>query len=318
MPIVDLPLEQLKTYAGTNPKPADFDQFWDKSLEELADIDPELELRSAQFQTSFAECFHLYFTGTGGARIHTKYIRPKGAENCPVVLQFHGYSASSGEWNEKLKFVAAGFCVAAMDCRGQAGMSTDPGGTTGPTLSGHIIRGLRDQPAQLLFRHIFLDTARLAQVVMDLRETDATRVVATGGSQGGGLTLACAALEPRVKRAGPAFPFLCDYQRVCEMDLDMGAYEELRKFFRNFDPRHEQREEIFTKLGYIDVQHLAPRIKAEVFMGLGLMDTITPPSSCFAAYNKITSPKEVVVYPNFGHEGLPGWDDQCYQFLTGV
>ena len=35
-------------------------------------------------------------------------------------------------------------------------------------------------------------------------------------------------------------------------------------------PRHEREDELFTKLGYIDAQHLAPRIQAEVFMGVGL------------------------------------------------
>src|SRR5206468_10960218 len=82
------------------------------------------------------------------------------------------------------------------------------------------------------------------------------RVGATGGSQGGGLTLACAALEPRIKRAAPVYPFLCDYQRVWEMDLAVGAYEELKQYFRLFDPLHEREKEIFTRLGYIDNQHL--------------------------------------------------------------
>ena len=36
MPLLfDYPLEQLKTYKGTNPRPADFDAFWDKGLAEM-------------------------------------------------------------------------------------------------------------------------------------------------------------------------------------------------------------------------------------------------------------------------------------------
>jgi len=97
----------------------------------------------------------------------------------------------------------------------------------------------------------------------------------------------------------------------------VSAYEELRTFFRHFDPRHERQEEIFERLGYIDVQHLAPRIQAEVLMAVGLMDTITPPSSCFAAYNRIQSKKRIVIYPDFGHENLPGFGDMVYEFLTG-
>ena len=87
---------------------------------------------------------------------------------------------------------------------------------------------------------------------MNMPEVDATRVGALGDSQGGGLTLACAALEPRIKLAAPVFPFLCDYQRVWEMDLALDAYDEIRTYFRQFDPRHEREQEIFTKLGYID------------------------------------------------------------------
>ena len=100
------------------------------------------------------------------------------------------------------------------------------------------------------------------------------------------------------------------------MDLAANAYDELKRYFRNHDPRHQRRDDVFRNLGYIDVQHLAPRIRAEVLMGMGLMDTITPPSTCFAAYNKIRSPKRVAIYPDFGHEGLPGFNDMTFEFLT--
>ena len=136
-----------------------------------------------------------------------------------------------------------------------------------------------------------------------------------GGSQGGGLTLACAALEPRIKLLAPVFPFLSDYRRVWEMDLAKDAYEELRLYFRSFDPTHEREDEIFRKLGYIDVQYLAPRIQGEVMMAVGLMDTVTPPSTQFAAYNKIVAKKRLVVYPDFGHEHLPGNDDKTISFF---
>jgi cephalosporin-C deacetylase len=147
---------------------------------------------------------------------------------------------------------------------------------------------------------------------------DKKRVGAYGGSQGGGLTLACAALEPRIKRAAPFFPFLCDYQRVYNLDLAKDAYEELRAFFRHFDPLHQREKEIFTRLGYIDVQHLCPRIKGEIMMGIGFMDTICPPSTQFAAYNKIRSKKSTVIYPDFAHEGLPGHYDRIFQFMLGL
>lgn len=318
MPLLfDMPLEKLKTYSGVNPKPADFDAFWDRGLAEMRALDPKVERKPADFQTPFAECFDLYFDGTGGARVHAKLLRPKLARTPhPAVLQFHGYSGDCGDWAGKLGYAALGFTVAALDCRGQGGLSDDPGGVTGWTLRGHIVRGIHDEPERLLFRHIFLDTAMLARIVMDMPDVDPTRVGAMGGSQGGGLTLACAALEPRIRQVAPVFPFLTDYRRVWQMDLAKDAYWELQQYFRLFDPHHEREEEVFHKLGYIDVQHLANRIRGTVIMGVGLMDQVCPPSTQFAAYNKIESPKSLVLYPDFGHEGLPGMNDRIYQFMS--
>jgi cephalosporin-C deacetylase len=320
MPLLfDMPLDELKTYQGRNPRPGDLDAFWDRALAEMQATDPQVTLEPASFQTSFAECAHMYFTGVGGARLHAKLLRPRHAPAPhPAVLMFHGYSGDSGDWSDKLGYVAQGYTVAALDCRGQGGLSQDPGGVVGNTLQGHIIRGLDDVPENMLFRQIFLDTAQLARLVMEMPDVDAARVGATGGSQGGGLTLACAALTPRLKRAAPVYPFLCDYQRVWEIDLAQDAYTELRQYFRRFDPLHEREKAVFGKLGYIDVQHLVPRIQAQVLMAVGLMDTICPPSTQFAAYNKIVSKKSMAIYPDYGHEHLPGCADKIFQFMLGL
>ncbi len=319
MPLFEMSLPELKTYQGRNPRPADFDTYWDRALDEMRSLDAKVELVPSPFTSAAAECFDLYFTGIGGARIHAKYLRPKGVKSPhPAVLQFHGYSGNSGDWTPKLAYVSQGFSVAALDCRGQGGKSEDVGGVLGNTLRGHIIRGLDDKPENLLFRQIYLDCAQLAGIVMGMPEVDASRVGATGGSQGGGLTLACTSLEPRIARAAPIFPFLCDYQRVWEMDLAVGAYEELKQYFRLFDPRHERETEVFTRLGYIDCQHLAPRIKAKTMMTVGLMDQTCPPSTQFAAYNKMTCEKDLVLYPDFGHEGLPEAEDTIFQFMAGL
>lgn len=323
MPLMfDLPLEQLKTYAGTNPRPADFDTYWDESLAEMHALDPQVELIPASFQAPFAECFHLYFSGVGGARVHAHLIQPLDApQPHPAVLFFHGYASRIKNFYAYLPYAAAGFTVAALDVRGQGGLSDDSISASGNNLRGQIIRGLDDpDPKKMAFRRNFLDAAQLARIVMDMPQVDAQRVGATGGSQGGGLTLACAALEPRIRRIVPIFPFLSDYQRVWKIDLDENAYEELRWYFRTHDPRHEREQEIFTRLGYIDVQHLCPRIQSEVLMLTGLMDKICPPSTQFAAYNKIEAPKSVVFYPDFGHEkDIEEYHaDRIFEFMLGM
>lgn len=319
MPIIDMPLEELKQYKGTNPKPKDFDRYWSESLEELDKQDLSYTLEKAEYQSKDVECYHLYFTGVGGASIHCKFLKPTHIEGkLPALAMFHGYQGHSGDWFEKLPFAHNGMVVAAMDVRGQAGLSQDTLQTTGSTFRGHIVRGMDDHdPKNLAFRSIFLDTAQLVRILASMPFVDPARIGATGFSQGGALTLACAALEPSVKIAAVGYPFLCDYKRVWDLDLDIGdsAYRELNLYFRLRDPMHHKASRFWEKLGYIDLQYLAPRIKANTTFFTGLMDTICPPSTQFAAYNKIRAPKDMKLFPDFSHEALPGANDLVLELM---
>lgn len=318
MPVLDMPLKELEKYCGSNPRPLDFDTYWDESIAEMKAVDAQIVLERAEFQSSIADCYDMYFTGVNGARIYAQHLRPKNITGqIPAVLQFHGYRRNCGDWYDKLGFVANGMAVFAMDVRGQGGKSEDVGGVCGNTVQGHLIRGLDEKdPKKILYRDIFLDTAQLAGIAMNMEHIDESKVYAMGGSQGGALTLACASLEPRVAKIAPAMPFLCDYKRVWDMDLDLNAYGDLREYFRFYDPRHQREDEIFTKLGYIDVQYLAPRIRADVIMFTGLVDNICPPSTQYAAYNKMQCRKKHVIYPDYGHEYLPEQNDIIYEFFV--
>lgn len=317
MPIIDMPLEKLKVYEGRNPKPSDFDEFWDRSLSELDKVEPNPVFTPYDFPSRFADAYELTFTSIGGAKMYAKFMKPKNVTGkVPAVLYFHGYRMSSTEWNTLLPFVSQGYVVAWLDVRGQGGRTEDVGCTSVATCTSQFIRGVEGAPENMLYRNIFLDTAQFARVIMSLDYVDETRVGTTGGSQGGALAIACAALTPEIKLCAPKYPYLCDYKRVWEMDLDKGAYEGINYYLRAHDPRHEHVDEFFTKLGYIDLQFLAPRIKAKFFMSTGLVDTTCPPSTQFAMYNKVTSEKSVDIYPDYGHENLKGDSDRIFIFMS--
>lgn len=319
MPLVDLPIEQLRAYSGRNPAPSDHDEYWERAIAEVDAIAPNAEFIPSEFKVPGVECFDLYFTGTQGARIHARHVRPSNqTKPSPAILEFHGYTMYASDWSEMLKWAGIGFSFFSLDVRGQGGTSQDVGGAIGPTYSGHISRGMEGHEDLLFYRQVYLDTLLLARIAASTPGVDGKRMGTIGYSQGGALALVCASLYPDIARCVSVYPYLSDYRRVWEMDLAKDAYQDLRDYIRRFDPRHERIDAIFEKLGYIDVQHLAHRIQAEVLMGTGLMDTICPPSTQFAAYNRITSPKRMAVYPDFGHEGLRGFGDIAFQFLAGL
>ena len=320
MPQLDMPLAELEKYMGRGPVPKDFDAFWDKAIAEMDSVEIEYTLEPAEFTAPGVKCDYLYFKGVGGAKVGCMFLRPENITGkIPGIAMFHGYSGDSGGWYHKLPYAYAGYAVLAMDVRGQMGKSEDNQVITGNTFRGHIIRGLATHdPENLFFRNVYLDTAMTARVLMSMDFVDENRVGATGGSQGGALTITCAALEPRVKMNAAVFPFLSDYRRVWEMDLCKGAYDELSYYFRHLDPRHKNIDKMFETLAYIDVSNLAPRIKGESYMFLSLMDDICPPSTQFAIYNKIKAKKSCEIYPNHGHEGLPYSDELIFEYFKNL
>ena len=324
----DFPLSSLHTYQGSSPCPRDFDRYWELALEELASTHPDpVWTENRAISHSFARCYTLTFTGVGGARVHARVVLPTGSDRpTAAAIQFHGYARRTYDWAEglKLSLAASGVAYAGLDCRGQGGLSEDTGCVSGNTLKGHLVRGLTDavngRPEKLFYRAQYMDAVRLVQLIGEHDAVDGDRISTFGRSQGGALALVAAALEPRVAQCLPTFPFLSDFKRAYDMDVAGadGPYGEISDWFRRFDPLHELEVQVFEALGYIDIQNFAPRISAPVEWSIGLMDKICPPSTQFAAYNKLRGDKTMLVYPDFGHEAFDHGEDRLLQRLTSL
>ena len=91
-----MPIKELEKYEGTNPKPVDFDEYWDNAIKEMKAVNPKVEFIKKEFEFPGAECYDMYFTGVNGARVYAKHIRPKNITGkIPAILLFHGYSGHS-------------------------------------------------------------------------------------------------------------------------------------------------------------------------------------------------------------------------------
>ncbi len=312
--------KHLFEYQGSSPCPADIDKYWDDALVEMNAVNHNAEFIKKEFPSKIADMYDLYYTGTKNAKIHAKVVIPKNREEkIPAVLMFHGLGDCAPDWSDLLRYPSEGYAVAFMDVRGQGGLSEDVGGFTGPTLDRPFIRGVDGDKHSLLMRDVFLDTALLAKIIMGLDFVDENRVAVSGGSQGGALSVACACLVPEIKKCTIQFPYLCDYKKAYESGAAAGAYfSAFSHYFRHFDPLHEHEDELFEKLGYIDIQNLAKRMKAELLMFTGLVDVACPPITQFAMYNKVTSNKKAYLYPDYGHEGMAGCNDIIFEFLSDL
>ncbi|MEG1847369.1 MAG: acetylxylan esterase [Lachnospiraceae bacterium] len=317
MPSVDMALEQLEHYNGTNPRPKDFWSFWDIQVKKTEQMTLSYEIQKSKIpESKYLTYYDLWFTGIGGSRIHAKYLKPKIQSDAPVMLQFHGYPGASRGWFEQTSWAGLGYALLAMDCPGQGGYSEDKIARQGTTASDHIIMGLDGPVEQMYYVQTFLDTCLMVRIAKELEGIDHTRICINGASQGAGLGLVCAALNHKdIVRCAALYPFLSDYKRAWDMDRDLVVYDGLRYYTRWFDPQGLRTQEIFTKLGYIDVQNFVERIECPVLFGTGLMDVFCPPSTQFAVYHHITAPKKHLIFPDYAHEEIGAFDEAVVDYM---
>ena len=311
-------IENLDWYLGSTPIPDDFDAFWAERMAEADQVPLAYTLTQAKEVPSCAACEYLdlWFTGIGGAQVYAKYLKPRTQKPIPLVLQFHGYPGASRSWLEQSSYAGMGMAILAMDCPGQGGYGNDIGGYMGTTVTGHIVAGVDGPAENMYYVRLHQNVRILCRIARQLEGIDLNRVFVNGASQGGGIGLACAALNNDfINRAAILYPFLSDYRMVWELGADVIAYEGLRYYSRWFDPDEEKQAQWFHKLGYIDSKNFAHMIRCPILFGTGLADTICPPQTQCAVYNNLHCPKKRYLFPGFAHEEIQAFDDRILDFF---
>jgi cephalosporin-C deacetylase len=312
MAFFDLPRDELVRYKPERREEKDFDSFWASSL-----ADAQARPLADRFEPypcglDAVEVFNASFAGYGGQRVNAWLILPapslrpslpcyRGGK-LPCMVEYIGYGGGRAYPWDWLFWAAAGYAHFVMDSRGQ-GSTWLPGdtpdeGPAGLAHPGYMTRGI-ESPENYYYRRIMIDATRAVEAAASHPAIDPDRIAATGGSQGGGLTIAASALSKRVRFLMPDVPFLCHYRRATEI-TDTDPYGEIQRFIKT---HRDAEESAFRTLSYFDGVNFASRIKAPALYSVGLMDTTCPPSTVYAAYNWHAGTKEIKVYTYNNHEG---------------
>jgi cephalosporin-C deacetylase len=304
MPFFDLSLEQLRAYKPERSEPADFDAFWRKTLDETRQHALDPRFVPVDFGLKLFETYDVTFAGFGGQPVKGWFIRPAGStEPLPCVVEFIGYGGGRGFPIHWLTYPSAGYALLVMDTRGQGsawlhGDTPDGNGDYSPHIPGFMSLGIR-QPETYYYRRVFTDGVRAVEAARSHEGVDASRIALTGGSQGGGITIAVTALVPDVAVSMPDVPFLCHF-RSAVGKTDNHPYQEIVRYL---SVHRDQVDAVFHTLDYFDGVNFAARGQARSLYSTALMDMTCPPSTVFAAYNQVTAEKDIRVYRFNEHEG---------------
>src|SRR5690606_14409129 len=103
---------------------------------------------------------------------------------------------------------------------------------------GFMTQGILD-PATYYYRRVFTDALRALEAARAHPAVDNGRVAVTGGSQGGGISLAAGGLDAGISAVLPDVPFLCHYRRATAL-VDTAPYFEITTFCKTHRDKTEQ------------------------------------------------------------------------------
>lgn len=275
-------------------RPDDFEDYWRRARRELDAVEPQFNLiRQDDLCTDTREVYLLEMRSLGNVLIRGWYMRPVREGVYPAILHVQGYSSTMGPQS---LYQGDDMVSLALNIRGHGNSRDD----VDPGFPGYLQYRV-DNKEEYIYRGAYMDCVRAVDFLYSRSEVDTSRVAVEGGSQGGALTFATAALDAgRINLCLPHVPFLSDFRDYFKVAGWPG-----NEFLSYFGEHPEIPEEVIYKnLSYIDIKNLAPWIKAPVRMAIGLMDQTCPPHINFAAYNQVRAQKEYIVYPEAGH-GLP-------------
>ena len=289
----------------TTTVPADFQDFWQSSLERLAEIplDPVLTLMPER-STHLTDVYHISFNNIQG-KIYGMLTVPKKAGKYPAVLHVPGagirpyYGANIDQGVISLQVGIHGVPVNEYDSPLYQNLAAGP-------LNGYMRFNLDDKD-NYYYKRVYLGMVKAVDLIFSLPEFDGESLGVMGGSQGGALAIVTAGLDKRIKYLVSYYPALADLTGY--LHGRAGGWPHMFK-----DEFTNKPEKIETSK-YYDVVNFAKQVKVPGFYSLGFNDNVCPPTSMYAAYNSVNAEKELSLYLDAAHWQYPEQSEEGMKWM---
>lgn len=300
--------KSIKTIAGAGfsptkitpsmPVPDDFDQFWADQKRQLAEVPIEVKLTPVEHADDSIECFDVQVPCIGGAPVSGYFSKPTSAsaKSLPAILWVHGAGVRSSSLGNATKGALSGMLSMDINAHGIPNGKTAAfyAQQSGGPLKNYRATG-RESRDTIYFRGMFLRLVRAIDFLTSQPEWNGRDVVVIGHSQGGGQALAAGGLDNRVTMIATGVPAICDHSGEV-----VGRVNGWPKLVPN-GPEGKPDPAILQASRYVDAVNFASRCNADAIMSVGFIDSVCPPSSCYAAYNALLGKKSIINEPLMGH-----------------
>jgi cephalosporin-C deacetylase len=298
--------DTIKRVFGVSPlkltstlhRPADFDEFWRETLAELKKVPPDFKITLDKEQsTKDKKVYLVQMRSYGDIVIRGWMVIPTFGHRFPVHYRVPGYGVPMHPNMDADDFIAFDIDVRGNGIsRDDIKLNTDIYSTT----------GMEDRD-RYIYRGAIMDCIRGMDFLYSHYNLgiDTSRIYVEGGSQGGALGIATAALDKRVRVLTVQVPLYSDIRDTYDISATYTDQVFPFKMFRKYYDTHPGYtwDDFYKVFDYYDPQNFAPKVKCPVLMGIGLLDLFCPPRSSMCMFNHLgTKNKEFITVANSTHE----------------
>ncbi|TCC96425.1 acetylxylan esterase [Pedobacter psychroterrae] len=293
--------------------PQDFNQFWQNARQSLSRIpmDVRKELLTA-YSTDKVDVYQVSFQNINQSRIYGILSVPKKEGKYPAALKVPG--AGVRGYRGDVSLASEGVITLEIGIHGVP-VIQDPEiykNLGSGALNGYPSINL-DNRDNYYYKRVYLGCIRALDFLVAHHAYDGKNLAVYGGSQGGALSIVTAALDQRVKYLAVNYPALCDVTGY--LHNRAGGWPHL--FAGNNMANNNKPDKLLT-CQYYDVVNFAKQLRVPGFYSWGFNDETCPPTSMYAAYNSISSPKELAIYKETGHNTVPEQRDKMTSWILSM
>ena len=281
---------------ATVKNPDDFDSFWENAISSMrnsASITRQTVLDD--YSTDKTEVSLLNFVVPNSeVAIYGYLSKPKKEGKYPVVLYLPG--AGIGPSSPVVNFINENVITLSIEIHG-----LNPQGDAKffeevkRKFITYMYSGVESRD-KFYYKPVVLGCIKAADYLCELPEFDGKNFITFGGSQGGFLSIAIAALDKRVTGVVSFHPAMSDLTGYLHGRVGGWPHHFAPKFNGIYNS-----EAIITTLSYFDTVNFARRVSVPGFYSFGYNDVTCPPTTCFAVTNSINAPKSFFLTPITGH-----------------
>ncbi|MDI4645154.1 acetylxylan esterase [Cohnella hashimotonis] len=291
--------EELYRYMPSLTKRDDFDDFWRETIDEAKKVPLAAKRTRVDYPIRRANIYEIQYDGLDGTPIHGWMLVPDVGVGGPLpcLIRYHGFNGSRSEPSAFMHWVLMGFVVISVDCRDQGGRTGNHASYSSGFSMNVASKGVHNR-YEYYYRYVYMDCLKAIDFACEQTEVDRSRIVVEGGSQGGGLAMAVAALDDRPVLALADVPSNSNLTK--RVEGQHGAFASVAEYIKKHP---SELDLVLDNLSYFDTMNMADRIACRVYASVAMKDDTCPPQMYFATYNRIAGEKDIAIYPFNGHEG---------------